>query len=246
MGHTRLMAGNLIIISLTVLAFIQLVSWPLAGLLIIAAAVFASLPSNRMFSETETPVATTTPARPPMPALEKRGEKTPPRTEKRSVQSRPAPSQPLEPQPSKPGQTPVKISSGGETQAQARRDAPTTIPEGDYLSFEAGVEEGEELVAEVSASGEVNVYLMTEENLTSLDLGQEFWYDAGSEGVQNATVRFTPDETGTWFLVVENSTDSDVSATVKINVKKVSHAVPLLKTERVGLPDEKLQSKLGL
>jgi hypothetical protein len=122
---------------------------------------------------------------------------------------------------------------------------PRIIPAGDYLSFEVGIHEAEELVADVSADGELNVYLMTEENLNSLDLDQEFWYEAGNERVRNTTVKFCPEEGGIWFLVVENCSSRDVTATVKVNVNKPSHPVPFLNTEKLDLPDKKLEGKLS-
>ena len=63
---------------------------------------------------------------------------------------------------------------------------------------------------------------MTEENLTALDLGQEFWYEAGSESVQKATLRFTTSEKGKWFFVVENADTKDLSATVRIGISQTS------------------------
>jgi len=138
-------------------------------------------------------------------------------------------------------------SSGveGLSEKEEDRAGPKIIPAGDYLSFEVGVHEGEELAADVSADGELNVYLMTEENLNSLDLDQEFWYEAGNERVRNTTVKFCPEEGGTWFLVVENCSSKDVSATVKYNVNKPAHHVPFLKTEKLDLPDVKLEGKLS-
>ena len=156
----------------------------------------------------------------------------------------------VEPKQVKPKQTLVKTVSPGETPVRGAlprekgRGAPATIKEGDYLSFDLELENGEEVVGEVSSSGDVNVYVLTEENLTNLDLGGEFWYDAGNESVQNATVRFTAAEEGKWFFVVENAGTKDVSATVKISVNKVSHNIPFLRTEGLGLPGEKLEGKL--
>ncbi len=101
---------------------------------------------------------------------------------------------------------------------------PAMIKEGDFLSFEVNLDSGKEVVGEVSATGVVNAYILTEENLTSLDLGQEFWHEAGSEGVQKATLRFTAPEKGKWFLVVENAGTRDLSAAVKIRVDQASQA----------------------
>lgn len=91
-----------------------------------------------------------------------------------------------------------------------------TIAKDDYYSYDVELEEGREVVAEVSASGPVNVYLLNQENLTSLDLGEEFWSETCEEGVQKAALHFTAPEKGKWFLVVENAGTREVSATVNI------------------------------
>lgn len=84
------------------------------------------------------------------------------------------------------------------------------------------LDEENELVGEVSANGLVNVYVLTEETLTSLDAGEEFWNETCEEGVEETVVHFTPSEKGTWILVVENADTRDVSATVVVKVNPVS------------------------
>ncbi len=84
------------------------------------------------------------------------------------------------------------------------------------------LEAGKELVGEVSADGLVNVYVLTEENLTSIDAGEEFWSETCEEGVEEAAVHFTASENGTWFLVVENADVKDVTATVKVRVNRAA------------------------
>ena len=199
----------------------------MAGLLIIAVAVFASLPvSNRPVQEAEISSKSDSRRYIEQSRQETRGALKTTRPERvRSNVALP------------------KVE--GTNEKEEDRAAPKTVPAGDYLSFEVGVHEGEELVADVSADGELNVYVMTEENLNSLDLDQEFWYEAGNERVRNTTVKFCPEEGGTWFLVVENCSSKDVSVTVKYNVNKPSHPVPFLKTEKLDLPDHKLEGKLS-
>src|SRR2546425_8505711 len=52
LGNQRFVAGNLIIVCLAILGLLALLPWLVAGLLIIAVAVFASLPfSNRPVQE---------------------------------------------------------------------------------------------------------------------------------------------------------------------------------------------------
>ncbi len=227
MGNQRFVAGNLIIVCLAILGLLALLPWLVAGLLIIAVAVFASLPvSNRPVQEAEISSKSDSRRYIEQSRQETRGALKTTRPERvRSNVALP------------------KVE--GTNEKEEDRAAPKTVPAGDYLSFEVGVHEGEELVADVSADGELNVYVMTEENLNSLDLDQEFWYEAGNERVRNTTVKFCPEEGGTWFLVVENCSSKDVSVTVKYNVNKPSHPVPFLKTEKLDLPDHKLEGKLS-
>ena len=227
MGNQRFVAGNLVIVCLAILGLLALLPWLVAGLLIIAVAVFASLPvSNRPLQEAEISSKSDSRRYIEQSRQETRGALKTTRPERvRSNVALP------------------KVE--GTNEKEEDRAAPKTVPAGDYLSFEVGVHEGEELVADVSADGELNVYVMTEENLNSLDLDQEFWYEAGNERVRNTTVKFCPEEGGTWFLVVENCSSKDVSVTVKYNVNKPSHPVPFLKTEKLDLPDHKLEGKLS-
>ena len=228
MGNQRFVAGNLIIVCLALLGLLALLPWLVAGLLIIAVAVFASLPvSNRPVQEAEITSESDSRRYIEQSRQETRGALKAPRPE--HVRLNVASSH---------------VEGMGEKEEEDR-GGPKIIPAGDYLSFEVGVHEGEELVADVSADGELNVYVMTEENLNSLDLDQEFWYEAGNERVRNTTVKFCPEEGGTWFLVVENCTSKDVSVTVKYNVNPPSHPVPFLKTEKLDLPDNKLEGKLS-
>lgn len=78
------------------------------------------------------------------------------------------------------------------------------------------LEEGSEVSCKVSATGPVNVYLLNEDNLNSLDTGEEFWSETGEEDVQDAVLSFTAPEKGKWFLVVENAGSKEVSTTVNI------------------------------
>ncbi len=254
MGHKQLLTGNIATLAITILAFLQLLSWSVAGYLIIASIMIASLryynPPKRQIGIPPNPTV----SKPAKTVREGRSEKPGSPAEMQAVEQR------LGPKQAKPRQASVKTVSPKETPPrqisvktvlpretpprEKRREAPTRIGEGDYLSFDVELENGEEVVGEVSASGDVNVYVLTGENLTNLDLGQEFWYDAGSEGVQNVTLHFTAPENGKWFFVVDNADTKDVSATVRISVDKTSHSIPLLRTESLGLPGEKLEGKL--
>jgi hypothetical protein len=94
----------------------------------------------------------------------------------------------------------------------------TTIDKGDYVSYDIQLDQGKSITCEMTADGKVNFYLLDEDNLTSLDLGEEFWSETGEEDTEKATLEYKAPQNGKWFLVVENSETRDVSATV--NVKK--------------------------
>jgi len=95
---------------------------------------------------------------------------------------------------------------------------PTIVARGDYVSYDVQLEQGKSITCEVSANGRVNFYLLDDDNLTSLDLGEEFWSETGEEDIERATLEFRAPQTGKWLLVVENTETRDVSATV--NVRK--------------------------
>jgi len=95
----------------------------------------------------------------------------------------------------------------------------TTIEKGDYVSFDVQLDQGKSITCDVTANGRVNFYLLDEDNLTSLDLGEEFWSETGEEDTEKATLEFKAPQNGKWFLVVENTEARDVSATV--NVRKI-------------------------
>lgn len=81
------------------------------------------------------------------------------------------------------------------------------------------------MTCEVTASAPVNVYILNDENLTGLDLGEEFWSETGEEGVSKASLSFVAPENGKWYLVVENTDNKEVSATINVR-KNPSKTVP--------------------
>jgi hypothetical protein len=232
MGTQRFVAGNLIVVSLAVLSILGFFPWNIAAFLIIAVAVIASLPSSAVSSMKPSSVESTS-------------------LEPRPVQAerRPATHARLEPARNPPQTRQITQSL---TKEGSLNESPTDmgdqkiVPGDDYLSFEIGLREGEELVADVSGEGVLNVYLLTEENLANLDSNQEFWYEVGNERVRNATLKFIPEERGRWFLVIENCGNSDVAARVKFVVNEPSHPVPFLKSEKLDVPDVKLEGKASL
>lgn len=90
------------------------------------------------------------------------------------------------------------------------------IEQGDYQTVDLELEKGSSITCEVTASAPVNVYILNDENLTGLDLGEEFWSETGEEGVSKATLSFVAPENGKWFLVVENTDNKQVSATITV------------------------------
>ncbi len=240
MGTGQLFAGNLANLLIAILAFLQIIPWPIAGFLIIGIIILVTLSSLRAVARTgevlehETTIGTSLREvsrveGPASPARRSAGDRTQPEGSsfKQHVLK---PS--IEPSPEK------------EKPEIRPKDSATTIEEGDYLSFEVEMEKGEEIVGDVSSSGEVNAYILNDENLTALDLDQEFWYEAGSEGVRNATLHFTAPDDGVWFFVVENAETKEITATAKVNLNQPSHPVPLLKEHGLELPDARLEGKL--
>lgn len=90
------------------------------------------------------------------------------------------------------------------------------IPRGDYATYDVDLGPRIEVTCEVTATAPVNVYLMDQDNLNSLDLGEEFWSETGEETVQKATLHFVAPQSGKWILVVENTDSAEVTATAII------------------------------
>ena len=90
------------------------------------------------------------------------------------------------------------------------------IGAGDLLTYDLQMDKGTEATCNVKATTLVNVYILDHENLTGLDLGEEFWSEKGEEGVSGTTLTFVAPMTGKWFLVVENTENKEASATVII------------------------------
>lgn len=91
-----------------------------------------------------------------------------------------------------------------------------TIERGDYATYDLQLDHGTEAICEVSASAPVNVYILNQENLTGLDIGEEFWSETGEEETARTTLSFVAPQDGEWFLVVENTGGKEVSANVNI------------------------------
>ncbi len=227
----------------TISAFLQLLAWPNAGLLIITSITATSLlyvnlqkgPLSSLPGPTnakpvhERPLETPAPQTRPRLAEPRPQSKQPTLREPapRAPPPAPKPQPPVpkaRPQVPKPQPIVPKAPPPVQTKPREASETPAMIKDGDYTSYDLELDSGKEFVGEVSASGLVNVYILTEENLTSLDLGQEFWHETGSEGVRKATLHFTPPERGKWFLVVENADNKDVSASVKVRVNQTAQA----------------------
>jgi hypothetical protein len=135
---------------------------------------------------------------------------------------------PAKPNPSKPGTPkeeairPIPVGRAppvlGTVKPALPRMDPNTrlIAQGDYATFDVELSQRAEVTCEVKASAPVNIYLMDADNLNSLDLGEEFWSEAGEEVVQTASLHFVAPQSGKWFLVVENTDNKEVTATAII------------------------------
>ena len=115
-----------------------------------------------------------------------------------------------------PKTTPAILTPPKTVPSEPELGEPTTIERGDYVSYNVQLEQGKSITCEVTANGRVNFYILDEDNLTSLDLGEEFWSETGEEDTEKATLEFKAPENGKWFLVVENTDSRDVSATVNM------------------------------
>ena len=118
-----------------------------------------------------------------------------------------------------PKTTPVVLTPPKPAPSEPELGKPATIDRGDYISFDVQLEQGKSVTCDLTANGRVNFYVLDEDNLTSLDLGEEFWSETGEEDTERATLEFKAPQNGKWFLVVENTESRDVSATV--NMRKI-------------------------
>ena len=147
---------------------------------------------------------------------------TPPKTIPGAVSpAKPTPIRPNAPnqgvlKPIPPKTTPMVLAPPKFVPSEPELGKPATIERGDYISFDVQLEQGKSVACDVTANGRVNFYVLDEDNLTSLDLGEEFWSETGEEGTEEATLEFKAPANGKWFLVVENTESRDVSATVNM------------------------------
>ena len=216
MGYRLVLTGNVAAIGITVGAFLQLYSWPVAGLLILASLATPVLLSHRWQMGQVDQVG---PVRTLRESTHKQSAR-PPVTTAQALKPTVEQKEQLKHEKLKPG--PVKPTPPPPAPEAKPREPPTIIEPDDFVTFDLELDSGNRVEGKVSATGVVNAYILTEENLTNLDLGQEFWYEAGSEGVEEATLQFTAPEEGKWVLVVENAGAKDVSVTVKIRVTQES------------------------
>ncbi|OLD14532.1 MAG: hypothetical protein AUI50_02195 [Crenarchaeota archaeon 13_1_40CM_2_52_14] len=234
-----MLLGNITAIIVTTAAFLQALSWPIAGVLILVSLVFPLLagispPRGSMTSHPTSKIPATTrhsqietkspQHRPP----EK--HTTPNHQSSTKIDQRPSPkpepvrSLGLKAGPKLTASTITAPESGVPNVAPTPRppairqgpDFNPTIAKGDYVDYEVELDAGNDFSGEVTASGLVNIYLLDEDNLDNLDQGEEFWSETGEEGVENAKLEYTPPSKGKWFFVVENADDRVLSATVKI------------------------------
>jgi hypothetical protein len=234
-----LLLGNIAAVIVTVAAFFQALSWPIAGVLILVSLVLPLLanispPRGALTPDHASKVPATT-----------RHSQTETKTSQHQPQEKHAgpnhqlstridQRQSLKPEPVTTLGPKVGPKLSASTIAAPNLAVPNlastprppivrqgpnfnpTIVKGDYSEYEVELDPGKDFSGEVTATGLVNVYLLDEDNLDNLDQGEEFWSETGEEGVENATLEFTAPSKGKWFFVVENADDRAVSATVKI------------------------------
>jgi len=237
MATGQRIAGNVANLLIAILAFLQVLSWQIAGYLIIGTVLVATLSHLSSRKPTDEKALGKT------FASETAAGRRLVESEfsaRHNVHVATVKDVPYE----RPTAAEKSISPKEQATETEPSDSSSTIPEGDFLSFEVKLDKGEELVGEVSSNGQVNAYILNEENLNALDSDQEFWYEAGTEGVKETVLRYTAPEDGDWFLVVENVDAREVSAKAKVTVTKPAHQFPLLKAERFELPDARLEGKL--
>jgi hypothetical protein len=237
--------GNITAIIMTVAAFFQALSWPIAGVLILISLILPlladiSLPKGGLASHQASKVPATTrhsqteTKAPQHRPLEKHA--IPNRQLLTKIDQRPSP----KPEPARTMGPKAGPKLTGSTIAAPRLGVPNvtaaprppvveqgpnfnpTIAKGDYTEYDVELDAGKDFSGEVRATGLVNIYLLDEDNLDNLDQGEEFWSETGEEGIENAKLEFTALSKGKWFFVVENADDRAVSATVKIQKETAS------------------------
>ena len=234
-----LLLGNMVAIVVTIVAFVQAISWPVAGVLILVSLV---LPLLANISPPRGPITSHLPSKSPASTHHPQTEATIPQNRTAEKHSPPSHSSstrtdqrtPPKPEPARnlgPKASPqliaptISIPKPGLPRVAPPSRPPAvklgpnfnpTIAKGDYTEYDVELDAGKDFSGEVTATGLVNVYLLDEDNLDNLDQGEEFWSETGEESVEKATLEFIATSKGKWFFVVENADDRAISATVKI------------------------------
>jgi hypothetical protein len=237
-SSTLLLLGNMAAIIVTISAYLQIVSWSIAGVLILVSLILPLLASitplrGSMASHPASNIPTTvhhsqadtkTPQHRPnekhsSPNLQSQAGTDQRRLSKVELPRTPGPKVAPKPIASTVTAPRIDVPNIPPTPRPPVRQGPNfnpTIAKGDYIEYDVVLDVGKEFSGEVTATGLVNVYLLDEDNLDNLDQGEEFWSETGEEGVEKAKLEFTPESKGKWFFVVENADDQAVSATVKL------------------------------
>jgi len=195
MGSRPLMLlGNVVAIVVTIVAFVQAISWPVAGVLILVSLVLPLLanispPRRPMTSHFPPKILATThhsqsEAKIPQPRV---AEKHSPPSHSSSTRiDQRTPLNPdlarnLGPKASPKLTDPTISNPKPELQKIAPLPRPPaaklgpnfnpTIAEGDYTEYDVELDAGKDFSGEVTATGLVNVYLLDEDNLDNLDQG---------------------------------------------------------------------------
>ncbi len=241
-----LLIGNIVAIVVTIVAFVQAISWPVAGVLILVSLVLPLLanisprgpmtshlspkiPATAHHSQTEAKIPqhrTAEKHSPPSHSSSTRNDQgTPPEPEPARTLGPKAGPKLTAPTISTPRLGLPKVALPPRPPAvKLGPNFNPTIAKGDYAEYDVELDAGKDFSGEITATGLVNVYLLDEDNLDNLDQGEEFWSETGEEGVETATLDFTAPSNGKWFFVVENADDRAVSVTVKIQKEPTSAA----------------------
>jgi hypothetical protein len=234
-----LLLGNIVAIVVTIVAFVQAISWPVAGVLILVSLVLPLLanispprgpmtshlspkiPSTTHHSQTEAKIPQHGTAEKHSPPSHSSStgidQRTPPKPEPANTLGPKASPRLIAPTISTPKTGLPKVAPLPRPPVvKLGPNFNPTIAKGDYTEYDVELDAGKDFSGEVTATGLVNVYLLDEDNLDNLDQGEEFWSETGEESVEKATLEFTATSKGKWFFVVENADDRAISVAVKI------------------------------
>jgi hypothetical protein len=205
MASKPVFLGNITAIFLTLLASLQILPWSLIGPMILATLILPLLFSRQSNNSGTTPEPKTHRQHHPETATihnNPTSAGSAPKTSPLQDNARDMLAKAIAPKQDPPRPEVVRMENTPSQKASLTKPvAPipgpeitpiensAIIPEGDYEKYEVNLKEGDELVSEVKATGMVNVYLLDQDNLTSLYMARNF--GTKPERNQYKTPRFT-------------------------------------------------------